>query len=242
MYRIRSNVTEWSRNLIEPGTRRRVGAAMTMFVALGAFLWMDRDARLVAQSQVETVQTEIRAQSFVVVDNAGKERGVFGILPSGQAGVRIWDAGKTIAATFEIDQRGMPRMAFEKTDGTPLVQIGVYDKQYPVFILSDGAGIRRLGLAITNDGTINLILNDTSKKSKCRIAVGSDGEPRIVLHDKRGEARVSLMVANDGMCAVELFDQEGQSHVVFVVDDEGHADAAVLGRDGKAIWSTAGNP
>ena len=237
MYLIRSNISGRVPRLLTVETRRSGSVAVTILVALAALLWLGLATQLVARGGVETGQREVRAQRFVVVDDAGNERAELGILASGQPSLRIWDEARTIAATLEIDQAGMPRLAFENIGGAPLTELGVLDKRYPVFILRSADGKRRLGVAVAEAGVVSIGLYDTHKRNRCSLSLDEDGQPQLRLKDGKGNDRVRLMIGSDGACALDLLDPKGRERAVLQVDGQGEPDGVLLGPDRKPLWS-----
>jgi hypothetical protein len=241
VYRDPSNMHNWLRTPIELTHRGKANVVFVILAALGGFLWMGRDASFVARGGVDPVQSEVRAQRFVVVDSAGNERAELGIRPDGKPALRLWDDTRTLLAQLEIDQAGMPRLAFETGDGTPLVQLGVLDKQYPVFIMGGADGKRGIGMAVGEGMAATIGLYDSKNTSRLRLSLDEKGHPVLRLKDEQGTDRVRLMIGSDGSCALDLLDPKERPRSVLQVDAHGEPDLALLKSDGMPIWSARGS-
>jgi len=186
---------------------------------------------------------EVRAQRFVVVDDSGKGRGEFGMRSNGEPVLRLWDRDVSISAMVEMDAYGMPRVAFETKNGTPLAELGVLDKRHPIFVLRDADGNRRLAMVVAEAGDVAFGLYDTDRTNRCSLSLDKKGDPRIVLRDKTGEVRARVMQDEEGGSAVDLLDAKGRAHVVFQVDAKGRGDGVVFGSDERPVWSAvSGKP
>ncbi len=184
-----------------------------------------------------SVAQELRAHTFVVVDDKGEKQCEFGKLERGEIGMVIWNKKKTAAVSVSIDRFGMPRIAFENSKSNAVLQIGVLDDDHPAFVLSDGDGRRRLGMVVAEKGEVSIGLYDTDKRKRLSLTLGKHGDPRVLLRDRQGVIRARLMVDDTDTVALDLLDPKGQPHIVLQVDSEGQADSAVIGADGQPIWS-----
>ncbi|MCP4590267.1 MAG: hypothetical protein GY842_05965 [bacterium] len=209
----------------------------TVLLLIAVCLWLGSGALSTAHSEDETAPAEVRASRFVVVDDEGKKRAEFGVLEDGEAKMVVWNQTRSTAVTVGMGRTGMPRITLENSKAEALLDLGILDDQYPVFVMRDANGRRRLGAMVPADGTTAIGLYDTKKGNRCTVSVGQDGDPSITLKDSRGKIRAGLMVASDGTCALDLFDAKGQERIVFQTDSQGEADAAIFGADGKAVWS-----
>lgn len=227
------------KNLVESKRTGRMGWSVTILLLLAVCFWLGSGVLSTADSEDKAIPSEIRARRFVVVDANGNERGELGMLPSGQPALRIWDERKTIVGTLEIDQAGMPRFAFEKSSGEPLLELGVLDGEHPVLVLSDADGNRRLGIVVGKPGSVDIALYDTQQRNRCAISLSQDGNPEIVLRDDKGNVRARLMLDDKGTCALDFLNRKGQERIVFQVDAQGQADAIVFGTEGKPTWSAS---
>lgn len=225
------------RKVVQSKRGRKVSWSAAAFVLLAVCLLSGSGVLSTAHSHDKIIPSEIRARRFVVVDGAGNERGEFGISPSGLPAVRLWDERKTVVSKLEIDQMGMPRLAFETSAGASLIDFGILERRHPVFILGDADGNRRLGMVVGQAGAVDIALYDTHKQNRCAVSLTPDGDPQILLRDKKGQVRASFMLDDTGTSAVDLFDRKGKERIVFQVDAQGEADAVVFAPDGKAAWS-----
>ena len=168
---------------IEAKRMRKVGFTQILGVSLVAYVCFAVGGLRTTAGDAKTIRDEIQARRFVLVDGAGKERGEFGIMQGGEPALRIWDEGRTMIATLEIDHAGMPRLAFESVGGAPLpvIALGVQDKRHPVFMLYDGDGRRRVGMAVGEAGAAIMGLYDTRKRNRCSLFfwICTSGEDRF---------------------------------------------------------------
>jgi len=181
---------------------------------------------------------EVRASKFVVVDEGGRKLGEFGVMEDGTAAMVIENTKTHTGISVGTDRSGMPRITLTNSKAAALLELAMLEDKYPAFIMSDGDGRRRLGMVVTDTGSVTLSLYDTKKQNRCAIALAEDGHPTIALRDERGEVRARLTLDGNGMCALDLLDEKGRARVVFQVEAQGEADAAVFGKDNKAIWSS----
>jgi hypothetical protein len=179
---------------------------------------------------------EVRAQRFVLVDDAGTEQGEFGMTPKGEPVVRLWNKARGMAATLGIDEGGMPHVSLESFDGQPVAEMIVLDKQIPAFVMNGADGRRRVGIVVTDGGMPFIGLYDNDKRNRCVISLDRKGSPQVVMRDGNDEPRVHLMVDDTQTCALDLFDREGHERMVFQVDGQGRADAVIFGPDRLPVW------
>jgi hypothetical protein len=179
---------------------------------------------------------EIKANRFVVVDESGKTTAEFGVLSDGRPGLAVWDNKTNLVAVLSIDDGG-PRFSFQNKTGVSLLSIGLVDGNLPVMVFNGTDGGRRLGMVVTENGTVALQLNDLRKQKRCELSVDREGQPKIVLRDRDGNARAGLIVHDKGGSGLDLLDAAGRTRAVMQVNNEGEPDAALLGPNGEALWS-----
>jgi len=239
MYRQESNAGDRPQGEMVEQKGKGATLGPVLFMFFGAFVWQAFGAASTAQSDDKTVANKIRAKSFVVVDDSGKELGEFGVLSNGQPGMIVRNKDKSISASIGMDQGGMPRFAFENDKGDALLELGLGDQGETVFIMRTPDGKRRLGIIVLGTGSVGIGLYDSEKRNRCMVSLGADGHPKITLRDDQGKARVSLMVDDKGTASLVLLDRTGAERIVFQVDTQGNADAAVFGPDGKPTWTAS---
>lgn len=188
----------------------------------------------------DKVQNEVRARTFTVIDDAGRKRAEFGVLPDGRVGLVTWDETKSVAAWIGVDADGMPVVSVGSADGKPLAEIGMLDKRSAVLVMRAANGERRLGMAVTETGAAGIGLYDAAKMNRCMINLGDDGHPQLTLKDSKGVVRSRIMVESNGTCALDLLDAEGRARVVAQVDREGEPGLVIFGPKGEAVWSASG--
>jgi len=226
----------WYPNFIESENRDGMKIGLTIILFLMAFAWFGLGAIRSNQSKVETVQREIRAQRYMVVDDTGKVRAEFGILPNGQTGMVVWDKGKSTNVSLTVDRNGTPRLDFANSNGASMIELGVLN-QSPAFIMRSADGKRRLGTIVTESGSVGFGLYDSAKQDRCMLYVGRDGHPKLTLKDDKGKVRARLMIDSSGTCALDMLDRNGKERIVSQVDSQGETEMAILGQNGKPVWT-----
>lgn len=222
-------------------SKTRVLSGWTAFGLVTACTWLAVESVSTAQHNGEDVPIEVRAQRFVVVDEAGKERAQFGILEHGEPGMTVWNKQKTSAVTVAIDRSGRPRISILNGKKEELLSLGIAEDKYPVLVMKDETGTRRVVITAGLGGEITIGLYDAKQKNRCTIALTESGEPKIFLKDAQERVRGSFMMDQYETVALDLWDQKGEARVVFQINPENIADAAVFDADGVPIWS-AGTP
>ena len=210
-----------------------------MALPLAVCFWLGLGVLSTAQSEDRAVPVEIRARRFVVVDDTGRERAKFGVMEDGETGMVVWNKKKSTAVSVSMDRFEMPRIVLENSKAEALLDFGILGDRYPVLVMRDANGRRRLGVMVTEGGSVGIGLYDEEKRNRCGVALGRDGHPQITLKDDKGRVRASLMLDGRGACALDLFDPKGQERIVLQVDAQGHADAVVFGPNGEATWSAS---
>lgn len=216
-------------------TYLRIGALALPLSALSAWLCLYQPST--AHTSDSPVSREVRAQRYVVVDEGGNERAEFGVLPDGSARLIVWNKSKEFAASVGVDDFGMPHLAFGRPDRPPLVDIGILDKRSPVLIMRDARGKRRLGIVVTDVGTVSVGVYDKRGRNRCNLFMDNDGRPTLTLSDDKGTIRARLMIDTDGSSALDLFDRAARARVVLQVDADGEPGIAILNADGQGGWS-----
>lgn len=103
---------------------------------------------------------ELRAKRFVLVDDAGNDRGSFGLLVAGEPWLSLWNkAGDEVSLV--IDDEG-PRLSLWTSDRRRNVQLGIRDGSPTLQF--NRPPFSRIELVLTKDS----------------------GEPRVLLRDARG--------------------------------------------------------
>jgi hypothetical protein len=100
---------------------------------------------------------EVRAERFVLVDGAGKER-----------------------AALEIDKETTPRLVLTDPEGAPRLLLAV-DPATAYLILKDDQGKNRLGLAV--DAYPHLMMHDETQLPRIHASVGIKGASSVLFSD-----------------------------------------------------------
>ncbi len=140
-------------------------------------------------------QDVVRAKRFEVVDDNGKTRGVFEVVPDGKARLMLFDEDGNTRGTFAVARNG--------------VVVGLFD----------GNGKTRASLGVTPDGASSLSLSDKHQKPRMSLSLLPDGKSGMVITDGDGKARVKLAVQPDGTPVFGLGekDEDGATALVWAV-------------------------
>jgi hypothetical protein len=90
------------------------------------------------------------------------------------------------------------------------------------FTLRDGAGTRRGALALREDGSPTVRLNNAAGRAILYGVVLPDGTPRFRLSDTTGQNRIVLEVTADGSAHARLLDPRGRTGVHAWLAPDGH--------------------
>jgi hypothetical protein len=118
----------------EVGWWRRIGSAGAAFFVLTSLAW---------GSDLGNTMKEVRATSFVLVDDAGQKRGEFGFVPGGGSkvpGLVLWSKTGGIAA--QID--GFPSFNLVGKDEHSRVVLSVRSDDEPTLEFLDKDGVKRV--------------------------------------------------------------------------------------------------
>jgi hypothetical protein len=118
----------------EVGWWRRIGSAGVAFFVLTSLAWA---------SDIGSSVKEVRATSFILVDDAGQKRGELGFVPGGDAkvpGLVLW--GKKGGITAQID--GFPSFNLLGKDEHSRVALSVRSDDEPTLEFLDKDGVKRV--------------------------------------------------------------------------------------------------
>jgi hypothetical protein len=141
---------------------RLLGALVLLALAgLGLFGAAERKALEAAE--------EIRARSFVLVDNQGGVLARLGPLPQGGSGLGVYDQGGKSRLLLTAEPHGPSGLRLFGTDGQGSIM-----------------------LAVGTNGAPSLRLLDQNWRVRASLAMWPDGSPYLELVDKDGQARAIL--------------------------------------------------
>jgi hypothetical protein len=200
-------------------TRRLIagtGVVLVMFALFVAIRVMTGVAYSQAGGDVAKV---IRAKSFEVVDNQGRNRATLTMTKAGP-GLVLFDENGKARAGLVVSKEG------------PF--LGLYDEK--------GAG--RALLIVDEDGS-GLRMSDENGETRAALAVLKVG-PGLILGDEKGISRTLLNVTKDGP-SLQLLDEKGTDRATLGVSQTGTPDGKsttypessllLFGPDSKVIWS-----
>ena len=205
----------------------------------------------------------VTAESFVVVDSAGKPRaGLF----MGESGValRLADSAGKVRLGLEVDDKGGTHVLMSDGAGKLRLRLDVDDKGEPCVTMSGGAGKASVSLSGGNSPALDLygptgkssatlavledgpgfILRGTDGKTRAMLTTGKDGAA-LGLYGENEKARAFLDTSKDG-AALNLADEKGTGRACLgagtTVMPDGtkttHPESSLwlFGPDGKGVW------
>jgi len=198
---------------------------------------------------------EIRATSFIVVDEKGKDRAVLNV-SGDRAGLSILDENgkkrigmgvtkealgltfydenmKALAEFCMVDNEVRLLMTDKKTTGRVILMA---NKDAAGLVLRDGEDKPRALLSVNTEGHHMLALLDGNNQA--RVILRSDEcESSLILSDEKAEPRAMLSVLEDGP-GLLLLDANGKDRVSLNVAEDG-AGLRLFDEDGETIWTTS---
>ena len=183
--------------------RRLLGAMLLLaggLIVAGAF----KTTVTFAQAQGSGTAKEVRANSFVLVDENGKGRAILYALQD-YTDLLIWGVNGKSYARLSVSKDG-PKLALSDENGKDRATLLV-SKDGPWLALSDEKGQTRAGLDVTKDGPKMALYNESGKS--CAALNLFEDEPRLTLGDENGKIRVWLSLVK-GCPVLNLYDQNGK--------------------------------
>jgi len=200
---------------LERQNRRMKLAGLGALIIAGAIL-------LMGQTSGPRALSEVKANSFLLVDGSGRTRAVLHMMEHGGPGLALYDENGKARAVLGV-----------VSDGTP------------VFGLYGANGNMRATLTAFSDGS-KLDLFDANGKTRAGLAVASAGSATLSLFDANEKPMASLVEILDGS-ELALTDANGFETDIGITDlitqmtGETHKTSAasivLLGKDKKVLWS-----
>ncbi len=180
----------------------------------------------------------MQAQAFKLVDQAGHERGVWGIdadgatrlalfgpkaalplvnlavSPRGGATLQLSDSRSTQAVVLKAEPGGFRGVSLYSGDKIRL-NLEVQKNGDPAVNLYD-KGSRLISLGLTNQGDPYLTFYGEGQKAALEVISRKNGDRSLDLMGKNGTPRVVLGLKNDKQAALGLFDRQGKTRVALL--------------------------
>jgi hypothetical protein len=180
----------------------------------------------------------LQAQTFKLVDQAGHERGVWGIdadgatrlalfgpeaalplvnlavSPRGGATLQLSDSRSTRAVVLKTEPGGSRGVSLYSGDKIRL-KLEVQKNGEPAVNLYD-KGSRLIALGLTHQGDPYLTFYGEGQKAALEITSKKNGDRSLDLMGKNGMPRVVLGLKNDKKAALGLFDRQGKTRVALL--------------------------
>lgn len=137
---------------------------------------------------------EIRARRFVLVDHAGKQRGLWAVFRD-----------TVDLETFELKPHDMVALDMRSRGNTARIAVS---SDSAGFSLSSLTGARSLTL-MRSDGRVSTSMwrSGSGPQETAALRVRPDGSAGLLLHDAEGKPRMNLSLATDGSPYLSFFDE-----------------------------------
>lgn len=196
----------------------------------------------------------VQAQAFKLVDQAGHERGVWGIDADGATRLALFgpDAALPLVdlavsrrggATLQLSDSRSPQAMVFKTEPGGSRNVSLYSADKirlklevqkngdPAVNLYD-KGNRLISLGLTSQGDAHLTFYGEGQKAALEVISRKNGDRSLDLMGKNGTPRVVLGLKNDKKAALGLFDYQGKTRVA-ILDEP----SLILLKGGKPVRS-----
>jgi hypothetical protein len=194
----------------------------------------------------------MEAQAFKLVDQAGRERGVWGIdadgatrlalfgpdaalplvnlaaSPKGGAILHLSDSRSAQGVVLKTEPGGYRGVSLYSADKIRL-RLEVQKNGEPAVNLYD-KGNRLISLGLTNQGDPHLTFYGEGQKTALEVISRKNGDRSLDLMGKNGTPRVVLGLKNDKKAALGLFDLQGKTRVALMDEP-----SLILLKGGKPI-------
>ena len=153
-----------------------------------------------------TAVEEVRAKRFVLVDQAGKQRG-------------LWTVFRDTVdlETFELKAQDMVALDMRSKGNTARIAVSADSAG---FSMSSLTGSRSLTL-MRSDGRVSSSMwrSGSGPQETAAIRVRPDGSAGLALHDAEGNPRINLSLASDGSPYLSFFDQRQRPSIALEGSD-----------------------
>ncbi len=145
-------------------------AGIALLGLLGSFTTADSES---------TLQTSVRAQEFVLVNEKGK-----------------------VTGTWKSDKRGEPVLALRDLHGTERYIVQVQAGEITQ-VIRDEKGTPRIGFSIDSGHHPHFVMSDEHSKPRMHMSINMNGSPTQLFIHKDGTMPVQLAVLDDGRAYVK---------------------------------------
>lgn len=185
-----------------------------------ALVWLCLDrTRFVNEAVAQTGQSTkapeaIKAREFILVDEDGKNRGV-------------WRARRD----------GTTYLSLLGKEGKPQISLMTYEDGSASLSLALEAGEPSITLLMDADQTQGLCLTDGRGRERVMLGVGNNNVAHVNLCDSLGKPRVNLVVGPDGSTgALGLVDNKGRIRGTFGMGRTGEPNLKLMDDKGRIIY------
>ena len=189
-----------------PRPMRRPLPASAYF-AIGCVIFV-LTAALVRPESDDGTKDVIRARSFVLVDDDGRERAELTVTEDGSARLLFRDKDGVRGPWIGFRSDGVQALTLTDADGFSYLELRVNDGLPAVILYGDKAGEnrrRRAELSVDKDGAASLRLMDAAGQVVTRVTSRTDGTGDITLFSG-AKMKASIWLGDDGKARVGLFD------------------------------------
>jgi len=200
---------------------------------------------------------EIRASSFIAVDENGKDRAVLNVsdgvpglilkdengknriilnITKNKTGLTIYDEKSKNHIGLSVKDEGLGLALYD--DNGPIAGLGMENDQLELR-LGGKKGMGRVILQV-NKNIAGLVLRDDNDNPRALLSVDKDGCHMLALVDGNSQARATLRFTESGVGLV-LSDEKGEPRAMLIVTEDGPA-LQLLDEDGEMGWSTPSSP
>lgn len=155
------------------------------------------------------VLEEVRAKRFLLLDDAGKLRGVLGSATGGAVSLGLLDNDDKIRSILIVDANGTPRLEMLATDETRRAVLSVFPNRSGLALFGEGARGGAI-LDVAADGTATLGLTDKQEQTRAGLLLLPDGTTLLKVSDASQRVRAALGVGNDGSPGLGMWDRAGK--------------------------------
>jgi hypothetical protein len=181
-----------------------VTAVLTVAAVWGVWACFGEPAFAANSRIVLESNKTVRAGRFVVVDDHGQVRGMFGMSrDKGGPEMILYDENGVNRARIFV-YKGVPCVSLDGSEGKP--RAGLYESGEKCgMFLNDEKGKARVILSSLMEGPV-LNMNDEHGRVRASMSVPDEG-PRMIMLDELGKARARMFYGRD-VSGINLYDEK----------------------------------